>query len=179
MFFATPEAQAAVPRSVAEHTHQFAGHAACAPSHVARRVLLLTFIAPFTHSPALFTTFAFGLPSPQSFMVEVMLPIKLSTYALFTASRPATGAATFTMRLFAMSSVSRIVVVPFMSKSVAGVFVLIPIFPLLSLNNPLHAPPGVPEGGLAKVHAAKSADPTSMRIKTLFGIFVSIPYVTN
>jgi len=35
---------AAVPRSAAEHTHQFAGHAARAPSHTAVLPLRLTFM---------------------------------------------------------------------------------------------------------------------------------------
>ena len=75
--------QTRVPRSCAVHTHQFAGHAARAPSHVAMRVLLLTFIIGpaivLVHSPRVFITVAPGLPSPHNFIAGPILPITVST----------------------------------------------------------------------------------------------------
>lgn len=157
---------AAVPRSAAEHTHQLAGHAARAPSHVARRVLLLTLIAPLTHSPALFITVAPGLPSPHGFMLVFMLASTVSAYDLFIASRPTVGAATFMMRLFCISSPFRTVVVPLISSSVAGADVLMPTLPEASVKRLRIELPIVPDGGLAKVHAKNIPENRSTRIKT-------------
>jgi hypothetical protein len=61
-----PDPHAIDPRSAAEHTHQFAGHAAFEPSHVAVLPLRLIFTtAAFmvdVHSPRAFTTVAPGRP---------------------------------------------------------------------------------------------------------------------
>lgn len=103
----TPEPHAAAPRSVAEHTHQFAGHADDAPFHAARDVTRPTrteltvhspepVVVAVTATPEAFRIIVPDLPSPQSFDGAVM-------YAKFTASVEVTGVATPVMRLPAMS----------------------------------------------------------------------------
>jgi hypothetical protein len=161
-----------VPRSCALHTHQFAGHAARAPSHVATRLLLLTFITGpaivLVHSPAAFATVAPGLPSPHSFMAGPILPITVSTYVLFTASVPIIGVATLIILFPVMSSDFRMVVVPFISRSVAGEAVFMPILPVASVKRLRTDVPMVPDGGEASVQPARMPTQTNMIMENCF-----------
>ena len=179
-----PDPHVPVPRSVPEHTHQPTGHAAADPAQLAGRVLRLTFtVFPLTvrvHSPAAFMTAVPGLPWLQILVVlDVISAICASTYALFAASRVAVGVATFIILLFAISSDLRMVVVPFTSSVVSGTDVFMPILPELLLKSAPDVAPGVPDGGLASVHAASSPDQASMSMKTLFDILISVPRRTT
>ncbi len=167
--------------SAAEHTHQFAGHAARAPSHVALRLLLLTFITGpaivLVHSPRVFITAAPGLPSPHNFIAGPMLPITVSTYVLFTASRPEVGVATLSILLFAISSDLRIVVVPFTSRRVAGDAVRMPTLPVASVKRLRTDVPIVPDGGEANVQPASAVAHTTMITESCF--FISVRTAPN
>jgi hypothetical protein len=184
IIFLIPDPHGVVPRSLAGHIHQFAGHTAAAPSHVAVRTLRLIFITrEFTvrvHSPALLITFVFGRPCPHTFaVVELKVPIMASTYALLTASVLDVGVATFIILLFVISRDFLIVVVPFISSSVAGDNVRIPILPTLSPKSAPNVIPGVPDGGPANVHAAKASEPARISAKTLLDILISVPRRTT
>ena len=170
MFLPVAAAHAPAPRSEAEHTHQFFGHAARDPSHFAVLALRLTFmVVPFAvgvHSPSAFSTVTPGLPSPHNTgTVEVVIfATWASAYALLTASVPVAGARRLMIRLFVMSRDFRMMTVPFTSSAVVGAAVLIPIFPVLVADNPPVVAPSVPLGGFASVHAKRVADQMTIRM---------------